>query len=55
MTTHLLSLENTEETQKVHKRDTVCKQGIVVETVNLAAILENGSEGDNEVAIEPQR
>jgi hypothetical protein len=42
------------ETQKVHKHGTVRKLRLVVETVDLAAILGNGGERDNIVEIESQ-
>jgi hypothetical protein len=54
LTTHLLSLDSTEVTQKVHKHDTVRKLRLVIETINLSAILGNGSERDNIVEIESQ-
>jgi hypothetical protein len=40
--------------QKVHKYDTVCKLRLVIETVDLAAVLGNGSERDDIVEIESQ-
>jgi hypothetical protein len=52
LTARLLSLDGTEETQKVHKHDTVRDLRLVIETVDLTAILGNGSEGDNIVEIE---
>ena len=42
--TCLLSLDSTEETQKVHEHDTVRELRLVVETIDLAAILANGSK-----------
>jgi hypothetical protein len=53
-TARLLSLDSTKETQRVHKHDMVRELRLVVETVDLAAVLGNGSEGDNVVEIEPQ-
>jgi len=55
LTARLSSLDSTEETQKVHKHDTVRELRLVVETVDRAAILGNGSERDNIVEIESQR
>ena len=49
-----LGLDSTEETQKVHKLDTVHELRLVIETNDLAAVLRNSSEGDNTVEIESQ-
>jgi hypothetical protein len=46
MTCHL-SLDDTEEMQKVHKHDTVCKLRLVIETIDLVATPGNGSKSDN--------
>jgi hypothetical protein len=40
------------ETQKVHKHDTLRQFGLVIETIKLAAVLENDSEGNNVVEIQ---
>src|SRR5713226_6458630 len=50
----LLSLDSTEETQEVHKHDTVRELRLVIQTVDLAAILGNSSKWNNIVKIESQ-
>jgi hypothetical protein len=54
LTTRHLSLDDTEETQKVHKHDTVRELRLVIKTIDLAAIPGNGSESDNIVDIKSQ-
>ncbi len=41
----LLSLDSTEMVQEVHKHDTVRKLRLVIQTVDLMAILGNSSNG----------
>ena len=52
MTACLFSLDSANKAQKVHKHDTVRELRFVVETVDLAAILRNGSKRDDIVEIE---
>jgi len=40
---HLLSLDSTKMMQEVHKHDTVHELRLVIQTVNLVAILRNSS------------
>jgi len=45
--TRLLSLDSAEEKKKVHKRDTARELRLIVEAVDVAAVLGNESERDN--------
>ena len=50
----LFSLDSTDKTQKVHKHDTVHELRLVIETIDLMAMLRNGSERENIVELESQ-
>ena len=54
MVAHLLSLDSTEIVQEVHKHDMVCKLRLVIQTIDLVAILRNSSKWNNIVKIESQ-
>src|SRR5258708_27395594 len=51
---HHLSLDSTEMMQEVHKHDMVCELRLVIQTVDLVAILGNSSKWNNIVKIESQ-
>ncbi len=50
----LLSLDSTKMMQEVHKHDMVCELRLVIQTIDLVAILGNSSKWNNKVKIESQ-